>query len=81
VVQPLAMLPPDDDQVRLAKEVNTKLGPDTKVTFFRSFSEADGMRFGVVYQYGSARRSFLSAVPHYDADDLVDRINNWVKRL
>jgi hypothetical protein len=75
------LLPPDAEQLELAKEVNGKLGGDSKVTFYRKL-EADGQTaYGVVYQYGTARRVYEQPVPHHDVDEIVQDVERWIRRL
>jgi hypothetical protein len=77
----IQMLPPDDQQREIASEVQAKLPPgEAKVSFYRTITEG-ATRYGTIYQYGSARRNFVSDVPPHDPDDIVKRVKRWVASL
>jgi hypothetical protein len=76
---PIQLLPPDDHHKALAQEINKKLGGDPRVTFFCKVTP-DGTRYGMVYQYMTARRSFESDAPYFSIDEIIADIDRW-KRL
>jgi hypothetical protein len=78
---PTRLLPPDAEQVSLAKEVNAKLGGDRKVTFYRALKPEGTVDYGMVFQYGSARKSVVSEVPQFDVDEIVRDVERWVRYL
>ena len=77
----VTLLPPDDEQLSFASEVNAKLGSETKVSFYRIGAE-DGVQYGVVFQYGNiCRKNMTSDVPWHDVDEMVADVQRWVRML
>lgn len=75
------LLPPDAAQEHLSAEVNARLSNEAKVRFYRIHNEDGALRYGTIFEYGSARRSFVSHNAPYDANQIVKQINRWVSTL
>jgi hypothetical protein len=78
---PLKLLPPDADQIAMAKEINRKLSANTKLTFYRTQTEEAETKYGAVFEYGTARKNILSSNPFCDSDQVVHAIEAWVRGL
>ena len=78
---PIKMLPPDDQQREFAQEVQQRLPSEARISFYRTETEQAGKRYGVIFQYGSARHTELSSVPHYDSDQMVLDVMHWIAAL
>ena len=74
----IKMLPADDQQREFAAEVQQRLPSEARVSFYRTETEQGGKRYGVIYQYGSARHTELSSTPPYDSDGMVREIMQWI---
>lgn len=80
-INPVKILPPDEQQREFAQEVQQGLPSEAKVSFFRIETQHNTKRYGVIYQYGSARHSSISDVPHYDSDEMVRAVTHWIASL
>lgn len=75
------LLPPDQEQLSFAKEVNALLGGESKVSLYRMIKPEGGTEYGVVFQYGTARKNYVSPVAFFDVETMVCDVKAWVKRL
>lgn len=74
------ILPPDDELLRLAAAVNSKLEPGVQVNFFRAVDFDGQIEIGTIYQCGDRRavtrtRHILS---EKDAPAVLQAISGWV---
>jgi hypothetical protein len=72
------LLPPDDGQVGIAREVNAGLEQGLRVTFYRvQDQEAEPVSYGMLWQYGPARRLKEQSDAFFDVDRIGRDIRAW----
>jgi hypothetical protein len=77
-------LPPDDEQIEIARRVNAKLAPVASVSFYRIDPEEPGKAFltGIVFACGSKRALVrrLEPVTQYDEPELIAAVEQWMNK-
>jgi hypothetical protein len=71
------LLPPDDMQADIAREVNAKLELGTRLTFYRVQDGAEFTNYGMLWQYGPARRVIEQPDAFFDGDRIAKDIRSW----
>jgi hypothetical protein len=77
-------LPPDDEQLAVARFVNAKLAPLASVSFYRIDPEdkTDTILTGIVFQCGAKRALVKRRQPvtREDAPELIAAVEQWVNK-
>jgi hypothetical protein len=76
-----AFLMPSFEELALAQQVNDALPPHARVQPYRVDAGDDSIRYGMVFEYFSARKPVEREYPFFDADAVVKEVKEWIKQL
>ena len=72
------LLPPDDTQAEIAREVNAGLEQGLRLTFYRVHADdIPPLSYGMIWQYGTARRVREQPDAFFDVDRIAKDIRTW----
>ena len=76
-----AFLPPTEDDLALAQEINDALPPHSRVQPYRVDCGDGSIKYGMIFEYWSARNPVERQWGFYPAAATVKEVEEWIASL